>query len=40
MVSSVDPGEMAHYEVSHLELHCLRRYLFDSVGPKGLNKSM
>ena len=27
MASSVDPDEMAHYEPSHLDLHCLNRYL-------------
>ena len=28
--SSADPDEMAHYEPSHLDLHCLRRYLYQS----------
>ena len=23
-----DPDEMAHHEPSHLDLHCLQRYLF------------
>ena len=27
----VDPDEMAHYEPSHLDLHCLHRYLFWSA---------
>ena len=27
MENSVDPDEMAHYEPSHLDLHCLQRYL-------------
>ena len=27
MASSVDPDEMAHYESSYLNLHCLYRYL-------------
>ena len=26
--NSVDPDETAHYEPSHLDLHCLHRYLF------------
>ena len=26
MADSVDPDEMAHYEPSHLDLHCLHRY--------------
>ena len=25
MASSVDPDEMAHYEPSHLDRHCLHR---------------
>ena len=36
MASRVDPDEMAHYEPSHLDLHCLHRYLFWSTGLKGL----
>ena len=28
MANSVDPDEMAHYEPSHLDLHCLQRYLY------------
>ena len=28
MANSVDPDEMAHLEPSHLDLHCLLRYLF------------
>ena len=28
MANSVAPDEMAHYEHSHLALHCLHRYLF------------
>ena len=27
MASSVDPDENAHSEPSHLDLHCLHRYL-------------
>ena len=34
MASSVDPDEMAHYEPSHLDLHCLHRYLYWSTGLK------
>ena len=26
MANSVDSDEMAHYEPSHLDLHCLHRY--------------
>ena len=26
MPNSVDPDETAHYELSHLDIHCLRRY--------------
>ena len=36
MADSVDPDEMAHYEPSHLDLHCLYRYLFWSARLKGL----
>ena len=39
MVNSVDTDEMAHYEPSHLDLHCYHRYLFWSTGLKGLNYS-
>ena len=39
MTNSVDPDEMAHYEPSHLDLHCLHRYLFWSTGLKGLKFS-
>ena len=37
MANSVDPDEMAHYEPSCLDLHCLQRYLFWSAWLKGLN---
>ena len=30
-MNSVDPDEMAHYEPSHLALHCLKRYLYWTV---------
>ena len=36
MANSVDPDEMAHYEPSHLDLHCLQRCLYWSVEMKGL----
>ena len=36
MANNVDPDEMAHYEPSHLDLHCLQRYLSWSAGPKRL----
>ena len=36
MTNSVDPDEMAYYEPSHLDLHCLQKYRFWSVGLKGL----
>ena len=31
MANSVDPDEMAHYEPSHPDIHCLYRYWFWSV---------
>ena len=34
--NSVDSDEMAHYEPSRLDLHCLQKYLFWSAGLKGL----
>ena len=40
MANSVDHDEMAHYEPSHLDLHCLQRYLFEFAGMKGLKCSM
>ena len=36
MANSVDPDETAYDEMSHLDLHCLHRYLFWSAGLKGL----
>ena len=36
MTKSVDPDETAHCEPSHLDLHCFQRYLYQSVGMKGL----
>ena len=38
MPNSVDPDETAHYEPSHLDLHCLQSYLYWSAGMKGLRK--
>ena len=35
MPNSVTSNEMAHYEPSYLDLHCLQRYLFWSAGMKG-----
>ena len=37
MANSVDPDEMAHYEPSHLALHCLQKYLSFSTGLKRLS---
>ena len=37
MVNSVDPDGMAHYEPSHLDLHCFQRYSCWSAGLNGLN---
>ena len=28
MANSEDPDEMAHYEPSHLDLHCLQGYMY------------
>ena len=36
LANSVDPDETAHYEPSHLDLHCLHRHLYQSMGLKGL----
>ena len=40
MANSVDPDETACYKPSHLNLHCLQKYLFYSTGLKGLIKSV
>ena len=41
MANSVDPDETARYEPSHLELHCLHRYMFWSARqPEGLTPGM
>ena len=37
MANSVDPDETALKEPSHLDLHCLQRYLYGSVGIEGEN---
>ena len=37
MANSVDPDETARYEPSHLDLRCLQRYLYWSVGMNGLS---
>ena len=36
MANSVNPDEMAHYEPSHLDQHCLQKCLCWLVGMKGL----
>ena len=36
MANSIDPDETAHYEPSHLDLHCLHIYRFWSAKLKGL----
>ena len=36
MMNSVAPDEMAHYEPSQLDLHCLQKYLYWSAWMKGL----
>ena len=36
IANSVDLDEMAHYEPSHLNLHCLQRVVFWPAGLKGL----
>ena len=40
MVNSVDPDETAHYELSHLDLHCLQKCLFESVWPKRVKEAI
>ena len=37
MANSVYPDEMAHDEPSHLDLHCLQRYLLGSASLQGLS---
>ena len=39
MPKSADPDGTARYEPSHLDLHCLQRYLYWSEGMKGLTGS-
>ena len=36
MATRVNPDKTARYEPSHLDLHCLHRYLFWSARLKGL----
>ena len=36
MANGIDPDETAHYELSHLDLHCLQRCLFWVTGLIGL----
>ena len=40
IANSVDPDETFHYKPSHLDLHCLPRYLFWSAGLKGLTRNV
>ena len=37
VANNVDPDETAHYEPSHLDLHCLQNNIFWSAGLKGLD---
>ena len=37
MANSLDPDETARDEPSHLDLHCLHRYLYRSTRLTGLN---
>ena len=39
MANSVEPEEMACYELSHLDLHCLQMCLVWSAGLTGLYKT-
>ena len=39
MANSVDPDETARNEPSHLDLHCLQKYLYWSSGLKRLSCS-
>ena len=36
MANSVDQDETAHYEPSHLDLHCLQNNMSRSAGSKGI----
>ena len=36
MANSVDLDETARHESSHLDLHCLQKYLYWTAGMKGL----
>ena len=36
MANTVDPDEMAHYELSHLEVQCLQIQLFLCLTLQGL----
>ena len=38
MANSVDPDKMACYKLSHMDLHCLQRFLYWSAGMKGLTE--
>ena len=36
MTNSIDPDETALFELSHLDLQCLQRCMFCSIGTKKL----
>ena len=40
MANNLDPNEMARYEPSHLDLHCLHLFLVWSTELKGLGWSI
>ena len=40
MTNSVDPDKMARNEQSHLDLHCLQRYLLWSAGLSMFSKEV
>ena len=39
IANNEDPNETAHHELSHLDLHCLQRYLYWYIGMKRLRTS-
>ena len=39
IANNEDPNETAHYELSHLDLHCLQRCLYWYIGMKRLRTS-
>ena len=40
MANTVDPDDIAYYEPSHLDLHCLHRYPFWVYQAERVNTSM